>query len=60
MNTAELWKASDEAFVMARTARLGGDHDLADRMASMSDDFADQACDEERRLGIQRDAGELQ
>lgn len=55
MTPAEAWKASDEAFVMARAARLGGMPDLAADLRAISDDFADQACDLERKMGIVRE-----
>lgn len=55
MTPAEAWAASAEAFEMAREARAGGMPELAADLCAISDDFADQAADLERRLGIQRE-----
>lgn len=55
MTPAEAWKASTEALAFAQECRAQRCHWWADLFAGLSDDFADQACDLERKLGIVRE-----
>lgn len=55
MNPVELWEASEEAFAAACECRRNGATWWAETLAALSAEFADQACDMERLLGIQRE-----
>jgi hypothetical protein len=55
LNPAELWQASNEAFQSAEEARANGLTWWANFFAECHADFADMACDAERRLGIVRE-----
>ena len=55
LNPAELWQASNEASQSAEEARANGLTWWADFFAECHADFADMACDAERRLGIVRE-----